>query len=54
MKLALLPTYVREALQEAARIDPKIPAGDSYRRTRAIEVVIARARLRYPHLFKPE
>jgi hypothetical protein len=50
----LLPPSVRTALMEASRVDEKQAPGSSVARSRALEDVIRRARLFYPHLFKQE
>lgn len=51
---SLLPIHVQKELQQAAAIDPKVPASDSRRRTTALEDVLDRARLFNPERFKPE
>lgn len=48
----VLPREVREALRAALQIEPKVGRGESLKRAAAIEEIVAKARERYPHLFK--
>jgi len=50
----LLPDVARTMLREAANIDPHIPKGESDRRTRALDLTVARLKTMYPQHFKKE
>jgi hypothetical protein len=48
----MLPEHVREDMAEALKIDPNTAPGYSFSRTLALDKVIAKAKLHYPHLFR--
>lgn len=48
----VLPPDARDALQRAARIEPHLGPGESMNRTRALNQVTQRIRLKYPQFFK--
>lgn len=48
----LLPKEARDALVAASRVDPKIGAGMSFERAKAVDNALLRVKSNYPHLFK--
>lgn len=54
LKPGYVPSDVARALQAARLVEPDKPTGESLKRTRAIDLVYAKAREDYPNLFKRE
>lgn len=54
LKPGYVPPDVARALQAARLVEPDKPPGESLKRTRAIDLVYAKAREDYPNLFKRE
>lgn len=48
----ILPPIAREALVQAANLDPTVPFGESMERRIQIDTVIDRLKLQYPEFFR--